>query len=98
MDNYSIWEAHDNDCERRRAYRPQCNRCGENIQDDYYFDYCGLKMCEGCFDDEFRKETPDNVLKCEVCGRELDDMSWCVDDEWLCEDCAKDNKERIYED
>ena len=97
-DNYSIWLEHDNEVETWRHNRPKCDCCGEHIQDDYYFEGIGYgKMCEECFDDEYKHDTPEEALTCVVCDAELDAFSYCIGGEWYCEDCAKDDKEWICE-
>lgn len=37
------------------AKLPRCDYCGEPIQDDYYFDIQGDRVCQHCID-EMKKE------------------------------------------
>ena len=55
-DNLDIWDAHDIEMERRRARLPQCDYCGEHIQDEYYYEINGEYICEECLNEHFRKE------------------------------------------
>ena len=34
---------------------PHCDYCGEPIQEEYYFDLCGDRVCERCIDEMKRK-------------------------------------------
>jgi len=34
---------------------PKCDYCGEPIQDEYYFDLCGDRVCERCIENMKRK-------------------------------------------
>lgn len=49
-DSYDIWEAHDIAMERRRARRPVCRCCLENIQDETAFLIDGDWIHEECMD------------------------------------------------
>lgn len=55
-DNFDIWDAHDIEMERRRTRLPQCDYCGEHIQDEYYYEIGGEIICEECLNEHFRKE------------------------------------------
>jgi DNA-directed RNA polymerase subunit RPC12/RpoP len=55
-DNYSQWEAHERQQERQRARLPKCDRCGEEIQGEHYFDIYGDIYCEECAYKLFRRE------------------------------------------
>ena len=35
---------------------PHCDICGEPIQDEYYYEIHGEKICPECLNDHFRKE------------------------------------------
>lgn len=61
-DNYSQWEAHERDQERRLAKRPVCDYCQEHIQDDFYYEINGENICEYCLDQFFRKETDNEYI------------------------------------
>lgn len=54
-DNLSQWECHDRQLERERERLPECNRCGEEIQ-EYFFDIYGDIYCEECAHKLFRRE------------------------------------------
>lgn len=50
----------------REEYRfeqacPVCSKCGETIQDEYYYDINGDIYCEECLHDEFSRSTLDYV-------------------------------------
>ena len=49
-DNYDLWEAHDIEQERRRARRPVCSECGENIQSEMAHLIHGKWYCEDCME------------------------------------------------
>ena len=55
-DVYDLWEAQDIAKERRLARLPQCEYCGEPIQDEFYFEINDSFYCEDCLKSEFRKE------------------------------------------
>ncbi len=55
-DNYSQWEVHEREQERRLARLPVCDECGNPIQDGYYYDIGGDVICSRCLDECFRKE------------------------------------------
>ena len=61
MDNYSMWETHDREQEEALEKFPECDYCGEMIQDDYYFDINGDIVCESCLKQEFRKRVEDYI-------------------------------------
>lgn len=55
-DVYDLWEAQDIANERKLARLPQCEYCGEHIQDEFYFEINGEYLCEDCLNEQFRKE------------------------------------------
>lgn len=55
-DNYSQWEWHERERERRLAERPVCDICDQPIQDDYFYLINGDQVCPDCLENEFRKE------------------------------------------
>ena len=44
---------------RREARLPVCEKCGERIYDEHYFDVDGEIYCEECMIEKFRKYTDD---------------------------------------
>lgn len=58
-DNYSQWEAHEREQERRLARLPVCRCCGEPIQEERAWRFNGLLWCEACAEAEFRVWTED---------------------------------------
>lgn len=55
-DNYDQWLAHERQQERQLAQLPKCDRCGEPIQGEHYFDIYGDIYCEECGHKLFRIE------------------------------------------
>ena len=41
--------------DRKLAKLPKCDYCGEPIQDDYYFDIMGDRVCESCVENMKRR-------------------------------------------
>lgn len=58
-DNYSVWEAHERQKEMTLAQYPVCEKCGELIQDDFYYETDEGIFCEDCFLRKYRKRTED---------------------------------------
>lgn len=50
VDNYSLWEAHDSEQERRLARRPKCSVCGEYIQDESAVHIGNYWICDDCIE------------------------------------------------
>ena len=48
MDNSDIWESHDADMEKRLSRLPECDFCGERIQQDKALYIMGLWICDDC--------------------------------------------------
>ena len=42
--------------ERWLARLPQCEYCGEHIQDEYFYEINGEWICKACLDDQFKRE------------------------------------------
>lgn len=59
-DNYSQWEAHEAELERRLEQRPVCRYCGEHIQGEHYFYIEGCILCEECLNDKYRRIVTDD--------------------------------------
>jgi formylmethanofuran dehydrogenase subunit E len=55
-DVYDLWKDLDNEQARLLARLPQCECCGEPIQDEHIWEIDGKYYCEDCAKDEFRKE------------------------------------------
>lgn len=60
-DNYSLWEAKEQDFERWLKTRPICCECEEHIQDEFCYEINGEYICEGCMEQNHRKWTEDCV-------------------------------------
>ena len=56
IDNYNKWEMYDTEQEKKLAKLPLCDICGEPIQDDYYFEINGERICEDCLTENYRKD------------------------------------------
>ena len=56
VDNYSLWESHDNENESRLENLPICDCCGEHIQQDTAVRINGCWFCDSCLD-ELREDT-----------------------------------------
>lgn len=56
LDVYNLWEAQDIKKEQRLARLPQCEYCGEHIQDEHYYEINCEIICEDCLNDNFKKE------------------------------------------
>jgi hypothetical protein len=59
MDNYSMWQDHQREQDRKLASCPVCCYCGHPIQDENLFDINGELYHIKCAEDEFRKMTED---------------------------------------
>ncbi len=51
VDNYDLWERHDNEMERELEKRPICAYCGEHIQTDMAVYMNGEWICDDCIDE-----------------------------------------------
>lgn len=60
-DNYDKWVEHDAEQQRRLEMLPQCECCGEYIQDDFYFDINDEIICWECLKANHRKRTEDFI-------------------------------------
>lgn len=60
-DNYSQWEAHEAEQERRLAELPKCDICDNPIQSDHLYLINDEFVCPECLDRDFRKEVDDYV-------------------------------------
>lgn len=58
-DNFALWQQHERDMEASLARRPQCECCGQYIQDDYTWEIDGELLCPECAADKFRRATED---------------------------------------
>lgn len=48
VDNYELWERHDNEMESKLAKQPICSCCGDYIQQDMAVYYNGEWICDDC--------------------------------------------------
>lgn len=46
----------------------------------------GCKECDGCME----CQANDSAMKCDVCGHEIYDIYYNMNDEVLCEECMKE--------
>jgi formylmethanofuran dehydrogenase subunit E len=46
---------------KREARLPVCDKCGERIHDDDYYDVEGDILCEDCMKEKYRRSTADYV-------------------------------------
>lgn len=60
-DNYDKWVEHEAEQQRRLEMLPQCETCGEHIQDDYYFEINDAVICWECLKAHHRKRTEDFI-------------------------------------
>lgn len=58
-DAYDKWSRHDAEQERRIAQLPECEDCGEHIQDEEAYYINGGWICESCMDCYRREVLPD---------------------------------------
>lgn len=61
-DNLARWEDHDSQQEKALARLPECEYCGEPIQDEYCFEINGEIICERCLIDNCRKSV-DSIVR-----------------------------------
>jgi formylmethanofuran dehydrogenase subunit E len=50
------FERHDREQEKWRLSRPQCDICGEHIQDDHCYKIEGTVVCPDCLEMHYREE------------------------------------------
>lgn len=60
-DNFDKWVEHDAEQQRSLEKLPQCETCGEYIQDDYYFEINDEIICWECLKANHRKRTEDFI-------------------------------------
>lgn len=56
IDNYDKWEEHEANHLRWLTNRPICDKCGNYIQDDYYYQLDEECLCEDCVYEFIKKE------------------------------------------
>ena len=54
MDNYAMWERHQNAMDQMLARRPVCSICGENIQDEIAYNINDELICPDCLEKNFQ--------------------------------------------
>ena len=59
-DNYTLWEIHNAEQERRLERCPICANCGEHIQDGYYYFIDDGKVCRDCLESDYRREVDED--------------------------------------
>lgn len=57
--DYDRWDAEQ---ARWRERLPECEMCGERIEDDYAYDIDGSIICPDCMDKHFKKSIDDLVV------------------------------------
>jgi len=60
-DNYDQWKRYDAEQCKREARLPECDYCGEIIQDDHYYLINDETICPACLESYFRKEIEDYI-------------------------------------
>ena len=40
---------------------PHCSECGEPIQDEYLYEFCGDLMCQECLESQYKKPVEDFI-------------------------------------
>ena len=53
------YERYEAELESARELLPECEECGEKIEDDFLFDINDCLICEECLNKHFRKHTTD---------------------------------------
>ena len=53
-DNYDAYEHHEIEMEKRLSRLPECDFCGERIQQDKALHIMGLWICDDCINDNMR--------------------------------------------
>lgn len=48
--------------DRAEERYPVCEKCGQTIYDEYYYEIDGEIICEECLNDKYRQETDEYVL------------------------------------
>lgn len=48
--NLAFLDEHESEQDEALESLPKCDQCGEPIQDDYYYEINGERICEGCLD------------------------------------------------
>ena len=54
-DNYDMFVEHEAQQAKSLEKLPICDECGEHIQDDYYYEFDGAKICDDCLKYYHRK-------------------------------------------
>ncbi len=60
-DNYDMWADNDSRMERELQRLPECDCCGNPIQDEHLYRIEGQNYCEHCLNEYFRKNTEDYI-------------------------------------
>lgn len=58
-DNYDMFLQHDAELARSLESRPICDECVEHIQDDFYYEFDGTKICKSCLNFYHKKTLED---------------------------------------
>ena len=59
MNNYDLWEKHDEAQEKALARLPKCYECNEPIQDEMCYQIDGNLICESCLKENHMCYTDD---------------------------------------
>lgn len=60
-DNYDQWEAHDAAQSRAQEGLPKCGCCEEPIQESYYYDIDGYRLCRRCLEEYYKKDVEEDA-------------------------------------
>lgn len=96
----------DNDC----VSCERCSNCGRGDFKAYYCDDCDeytdelyvyekYELCWDCYKKKFVSKICDDMddTRCTGCGNEAEEL-FCIDGEWMCEDCLNERAERVNTD
>lgn len=56
IDNYDIWQTHQDRIDSELSLRPVCSCCENHIQEDHYYEVEDKVICPDCLETHFRKE------------------------------------------
>ena len=60
-DMYDMWEAHEREKEKLLEKLPECEICGQTIQEDFYYEINDAIICEDCLNIHHRKRVEDFI-------------------------------------
>ena len=107
VDNYSLWEQHQDRLDRELEKQPICAETGEYIQDEHCYEVEGEILSEEGMNIRYRMDVnewmdlghTDSLPECSYCGKENDaDYMWIIEDEFYCEECKDKEFQKRTED